>query len=243
MDRKFLDINGERFVLLSENVNRRTSSVKFCSGKILIKLSSYLSKSEKKKVFLKFVNWAELKLFKVDDLKSFFLNDYSDGGRIVTHNKIYSLELIYEEGRGARRNDLSKISIGVIRLFLPINFECLALKKVLNKIVMEDQLGYLNEVVGELNQLYFQEKISKIKFKHLKSRFGSCSKKKELILAFCLLFAPREVFRYVCVHELAHLKEFNHSKSFWSFVELAMPDYKKWDKWLKRNGFMLHVSF
>jgi len=44
-----------------------------------------------------------------------------------------------------------------------------------------------------------------------------------------------DVLDYICVHELAHLIEHNHSDRFWSLVERAMPDYKEKEKWLKEN--------
>jgi predicted metal-dependent hydrolase len=51
------------------------------------------------------------------------------------------------------------------------------------------------------------------------------------------LVAPEDVLEYVCIHELAHLVEYNHSKRFWSLVEKAMPDYKEKREWLKKNGY------
>jgi predicted metal-dependent hydrolase len=39
--------------------------------------------------------------------------------------------------------------------------------------------------------------------------------------------ADKDVVDYVVVHELAHLKEMNHSKSFWGIVETVLPDYKQ----------------
>ncbi len=113
------------------------------------------------------------------------------------------------------------------------------IKALTEKIIMKDQTPYLIEVINELNQMYFQEKYNNVKFKRTSSRFGSCSSKRNINIAYRLLFAPREIFRYVCVHELAHLKEMNHSKRFWSIVEVAMPEYKNCEKWLKKNGMML----
>jgi predicted metal-dependent hydrolase len=47
---------------------------------------------------------------------------------------------------------------------------------------------------------------------------------------------PLSIVDYVVVHELAHLKYFNHSKDFWSLVEQYHPDYKLSKKRLKENG-------
>ena len=47
---------------------------------------------------------------------------------------------------------------------------------------------------------------------------------------------PKEVLDYVVVHELAHIKEMNHSKAFWKEVEKVLPDYEERRKWLKEHG-------
>jgi predicted metal-dependent hydrolase len=53
--------------------------------------------------------------------------------------------------------------------------------------------------------------------------------------------APLRVIDYVVIHELVHLKENNHSKSFWNKVKVMMPDYEKYDDWLKKNGHLLKI--
>lgn len=68
-----------------------------------------------------------------------------------------------------------------------------------------------------------------------KTRFGSCSSKKTLNFSYRLALYPYEAIEYVCVHELAHLKEMNHSNRFWSIVEGILPDYKDRKKLLKRG--------
>jgi predicted metal-dependent hydrolase len=51
---------------------------------------------------------------------------------------------------------------------------------------------------------------------------------------------PVECIDYVIIHELAHLKEMNHSKKFRDLVDTMARDlgvdYKLWRKWLKING-------
>ncbi|MCX7635987.1 MAG: M48 family metallopeptidase, partial [Syntrophales bacterium] len=54
-----------------------------------------------------------------------------------------------------------------------------------------------------------------------------------------LLAAPPEVIDYVVCHELAHLREHNHSSRFWSLVEGLYPRYREARHWLKSNGRLI----
>lgn len=75
-----------------------------------------------------------------------------------------------------------------------------------------------------------------------RTRWGSCSRKGMLSFTWRLVMAPPEVVDYVIVHELAHLREMNHSPVFWALVEKMLPDYKQRRAWLKKNGHSLHLS-
>lgn len=74
----------------------------------------------------------------------------------------------------------------------------------------------------------------RISINSAKTRFGSCSSKKTLNFSYRLALYPYEAIEYVCVHELAHLKEMNHSKKFWQIVERYLPDYKERKNLLKK---------
>lgn len=76
----------------------------------------------------------------------------------------------------------------------------------------------------------------RITIRNQKTRWGSCSVKGNLNFNCLLMLAPEEVLDYVVVHELCHRKEMNHSRKFWSEVEMILPDYKKQRNWLKENG-------
>ena len=76
---------------------------------------------------------------------------------------------------------------------------------------------------------------SRISINSAKTRFGSCSSKKSLNFSYRLALYPYEAIEYVCVHELAHLKEMNHSKRFWAIVEEQLPDYKSRKALLRRG--------
>ena len=45
--------------------------------------------------------------------------------------------------------------------------------------------------------------------------------------------ADDDVINYVVVHELAHIREHNHSERFWKVVASVLPDYKGRQKKLK----------
>ncbi len=67
---------------------------------------------------------------------------------------------------------------------------------------------------------------SDIKFRKNKRTWGSCNYKNGLNFNILLMKFPLEVIEYVVIHELAHIKEKNHSKSFWKIVEEFCPNYK-----------------
>jgi predicted metal-dependent hydrolase len=58
-----------------------------------------------------------------------------------------------------------------------------------------------------------------------RTRWGSCNSRGEIRLNWRLIQAPPRIIHYVICHELAHLKEMNHSPKFWAWVERLCPDY------------------
>ncbi len=76
----------------------------------------------------------------------------------------------------------------------------------------------------------------RITIRFQKTRWGSCSSKKNLNFNALLMLTPPEVIDSVVVHELCHLVEMNHSPRFYALVRAAYPDYDRWNNWLKQNG-------
>jgi hypothetical protein len=73
---------------------------------------------------------------------------------------------------------------------------------------------------------------NRLSIKNQRTRWGSCSGKKNLNFNWRLIMTPHECVDYVIIHELAHTKQMNHSKNFWAIVEEIMPDYKSHKKTL-----------
>lgn len=74
-----------------------------------------------------------------------------------------------------------------------------------------------------------------------KTRWGSCNSRKEVRLNWRLIQAPPHIINYVVCHELAHLKEMNHSAKFWAIVQTLYPDYKQAELDLKALSAELHA--
>ncbi|MBI5238909.1 MAG: M48 family metallopeptidase [Elusimicrobia bacterium] len=75
--------------------------------------------------------------------------------------------------------------------------------------------------------------------KNQRTLWGSCSTRGNLNFNRVLGQAPAEVLDYVVIHELAHLKEMNHSRRFWAVVEGFCPEQKERRRWLRRNVALL----
>ncbi len=77
-------------------------------------------------------------------------------------------------------------------------------------------------------------KYGRITITSAKTRFGSCSSKGNIAFSYRLMMYPDEAIDYVVVHELAHLKEMNHSSAFYRIIANVLPDYKERIKLLKK---------
>ena len=69
-----------------------------------------------------------------------------------------------------------------------------------------------------------------------KTRWASCSRKGNLSFNWKLIMAPEPVIDYVIIHELAHLKEMNHTKRFWGLVAEHCTRWPEHKKWLRDHG-------
>jgi predicted metal-dependent hydrolase len=79
-------------------------------------------------------------------------------------------------------------------------------------------------------------KPSRITVRDTQSRWGSCSSARSLSFSWRLILAPDFVLDYVVAHEVAHLREMNHSARFWAHVRALVPDLEKPQAWLKSHG-------
>jgi predicted metal-dependent hydrolase len=81
--------------------------------------------------------------------------------------------------------------------------------------------------------------VGKIAIRNQKSRWGSCSKKGNLNFNYKLVFLSPELRDYVIVHEICHIREFNHGKAFWALVAETVPEWRGLRKSLTSSNAIL----
>lgn len=233
----YLEIDGKKIPVKFHLEHRRNIRASMGKKAIHLRMPIGLSKKEKEKHWKWFEDWAIEQFAQTPELwQRFYQEPYKTGDTINIYDRTYILEIIHHH----RRSHGAKLKGSTIHLELNPDDDPIHLKKVtrqlISRIVGQDCLPEFARRVDDWNDQYFKESINNIRFKYNRSNWGSCSNNRNLNFSTRLLFAPREVIDYVIVHELAHLKELNHSPRFWKIVRDIMPDYKKKEQWLDENG-------
>lgn len=120
-----------------------------------------------------------------------------------------------------------KGTLGDVTLLLPdsFDFEQETKQEWLNKVIVEilrNQCKYLISPIVQERSSSAGVELKRVTYKDVNSRWGSCSSLGNVNFNVWLLLAPRELVDYVVCHELAHLKEMNHSSNFWLEVDRIM---------------------
>ena len=76
---------------------------------------------------------------------------------------------------------------------------------------------YLPPLVQYWSSL-FDLPYNKVTISKARSRWGSCSSKRDISLSFYMMLLPAHLMDYVILHELAHTREMNHGPKFWELL-------------------------
>lgn len=152
---------------------------------------------------------------------------YCDGSVVITAPYILGQKIIDNFIVSKASWLFSKINLFKRKKILKRSRKDYLKNKESARILAESKAAYFSKIYGY--------RYNRINIKNQKTRWGSCSKKGNLNFNYQVLFLSEKLQNYIIVHELCHLKEFNHSKEFWRLVKIAVPDYIKARRELKRN--------
>jgi predicted metal-dependent hydrolase len=106
-----------------------------------------------------------------------------------------------------------------------------AIEKYLRQLAARELPARIAELAKE-----HQFEVRRVSVRNQRSRWGSCSRHGTISLNWRLVQTPVFVRDYIILHELAHLKEMNHSKRFWNEVARLCPEFATAERWLKEHA-------
>jgi predicted metal-dependent hydrolase len=109
-----------------------------------------------------------------------------------------------------------------------------ALEAALERWYRAEAARLINEKADRLSS-QMGVRYKQIVIRGQRTRWGSCSHKKNLSFNWKLIMAPEPVIDYVVIHELTHLKEMSHSKRFWGLVAQHCHRWREYRKWLRQH--------
>jgi len=201
-------------------------------GTLIVKAPFGVSEQTIKNVVIKHKDWIERK--KKDILSrdpKFAEKEFVNGEGFLYLGKYYKLNIVNKQDAPLLFNNNY---FYLLRDYLPVARDLF--------INWYKEKAY--EKISERVEWYVKKRgfvYNKINITSANQRWGSCSSRGNLNFSWRLIMAPLPGVDYVVVHELVHLEEKNHSKSFWTKVKMLMPDYEKHKDWLKRNGYLLRL--
>jgi predicted metal-dependent hydrolase len=132
----------------------------------------------------------------------------------------------------------SKVTFEEITIFVPAHLHIhspevleVTRKAIIKALKAEAEVILRQRLNDYADQFGFKYK--DVRFKSMRTRWGSCTSNHDITLNISLLLLPYRLIDYVILHELMHTKYLNHSANFWSQLELILPDYKTRRKELK----------
>lgn len=153
-------------------------------------------------------------------------------------------ETFYIQGRGLQlqvvQADKDQISSDGVHLYLqvrdPMDFE--KKKRMVSRFIDQQCRQVFGEIVAEVYPVFqkYGVAIPTLRIRDMETRWGSCLAKKGIItLNKRLLEAPRHCIEYVVIHEFCHFIHPNHSKQYYAFLTMLMPDWRERKKVLDEN--------
>ncbi len=84
---------------------------------------------------------------------------------------------------------------------------------------------------------------SRLSIRNQRTKWGSCSSRGTISLNWRLVKCPSSIMDYIIIHELCHLRHFNHSRAFWDTVRQYYPGVRSAKKWIRNNSDEIFADF
>jgi predicted metal-dependent hydrolase len=175
-------------------------------------------------------------------------------------------EVTFERSRKAKYVNISVKPFNLIRVAVPVGVSIAVAKEIAEAkagwikhqmyTMKQAEQAYANletnhdpinradakkKIIRRLNELSMAHDIpfNKVFVRNQKTRWGSCSARKNISLNIKITRLPDDLMDYVIVHELVHIRHHNHSKSYWRELGRIVGNAKELDEQLDQHRFLL----
>lgn len=226
--------DGSRIPYQLERRARKTVGMRISLQGLIVHAPQRISLTQLEQMLLSKANWIQRKL-ETRHERVIEAMQWRDGADLLLLGNSIKLSVIQHS-----RSRAVAFQAGVLQVALPgMDNELAIARKVLQWYQKQALTDFSRRI--ELFAAKLGVATPRLYLSNARTRWGSCNHRQEVRLNWRLLQAPPHIINYVTAHELAHLKEMNHSAKFWNVVESLFPEYKKAEKELKDLSKQLHV--
>jgi predicted metal-dependent hydrolase len=161
--------------------------------------------------------WIEKKIQEISERKSVLTDEH-----VLIHGQAFAITEIPASKAGVR------LYKQVVHIYMTQDGGA---RRILSAYLAEMTHGFVSDVAPRLAKA-LGVRYRSLHVKQMK-RWGQCSRDGELKFSDKLICLPREVAECVVLHELVHLKHFDHSPRFRREMERQCPDHRELEKQLK----------
>ena len=225
--------SGDQLHYQLERRQRRTVGLKITENGLVIHAPKRISQSHLESIIVLKADWIRKKLETLIENKLPEMQ-WRHGETLLFMGNTISLAVEHDI-----RSKAVEYEPGVLQLAMPNHHDqTLIARKVIQWYKKQALVDFTRRL--EIFSSKLGVSFTSFNLSNAGSRWGSCNSRKEIRLNWRLLQAPPHIINYVVCHELAHLKEMNHSAKFWATVASIYPDYKLAEKELKALSANLH---
>ncbi len=233
MEKESIEINGEKIVFFVQRKNVKNINLKVnLDKKVTMSIPMKMDIETAKEFIKKKAEWIKKQQNYYESFTDKKENiSFEEGETVYLLGKQYKMKIISD----IKNEILIKGKYFEIHIKEKYTENRKYIRKVYDKWLKE----YAYEVFRGLVEKYqvilkkYNIKIPNIEIRQMKSRWGSClPSNNKVIFNLNLIKTPICCIEYVVLHELSHFKYPNHSKKFYNFVTIFMPDWNKRKKLL-----------
>jgi predicted metal-dependent hydrolase len=225
--------NGETISYLLERRPRRTVGLKITEKGLVVHAPKRIFEFQLNQILQEKSNWILNKL-QAREANQVEKIQWVDGEHLLYLGNDIQLSVSQSSSNKALVFDQNSLNVACLQT----NNHALVSRKVIQWYRKQAALDFARRL--EILSAKLGVPTPPLTISNARSRWGSCNSRGEVRLSWRLLQAPPHIINYVICHELAHLKQMNHSAKFYAVLESLFPNYKAVEKELKALSPHLH---